>query len=29
MMRIWRRLGVDKVLNAYEKGVMLASMSAG
>jgi dipeptidase E len=30
MMRIWRRLGVDKVLNgAYEAGIVLAGISAG
>jgi dipeptidase E len=30
MMRIWRRLGVDKVLKgAYEAGIVLAGISAG
>lgn len=30
MMRLWRRLGVDKLLkSAYEKGTILAGISAG
>ena len=30
MMRVWRRLGVDKLLTvAYEKGIVLAGISAG
>lgn len=30
MMRVWRRLGVDKVLKAaYENGIVLAGISAG
>jgi dipeptidase E len=30
MMRIWRRLGVDKVLkSAYDKGIVLCGISAG
>jgi len=30
MMRVWRRLGVDKLLRAaYEKGIVLAGVSAG
>ena len=30
MMRIWRRLGVDRLLEAaYEKGIILAGISAG
>src|SRR6185369_5482699 len=30
MMRIWRRLGVDKLLvTAYQKGTVLAGVSAG
>jgi dipeptidase E len=30
MMRVWRRLGVDKILKAaYEDGIVLAGISAG
>jgi dipeptidase E len=30
MMRVWRRLGVDKLLkSAYEKGIVLSGISAG
>ena len=30
MMRLWRRLGVDKLLkSAYERGIVLAGISAG
>jgi dipeptidase E len=30
MMRVWRRLGVDRILKqAYEKGIVLSGMSAG